>query len=427
MIKRVTNYLRKHGIKATIKKILEKVATKLSEKITVTQDDKLYTEEQVNWRLIAKPLNTINDPAPAGKRLNLVIDTMNESELFGGVATELILATEFCNRYDIPLRVITRQGKPQPHNYYKILELNKLTAKIDVSFALDHIGANDDDHSTHIFVHDDDIFLASSWWTARAIRQTFPNRKFFYIIQETETFFYEHGYEHYLCSQMMDDPNISYIVNSKFLFDYFKEYHPRIAAQGAYFHPAFSSNLFTAGKFEQKEKYNLFFYSRPNNARNLDSYGKEILDFCIAHGIIDTDKWEIVFAGSKAAVPIFSNGYTGTHKGIMSWREYAGFLQTVDLALSLMYTPHPSYPPYDVACSGGVVISNQCKNKLNFEQSNNVILADLEFSSMVEAIKTGIALAQDIPQRKHNYENATIPRNWHDTLKSAIDYMGEQI
>jgi len=427
MIKRVIDYLKRYGIKETIKKVLEKLATKLSERISVAGDDKLYTPEQVNWRLIYKPLNTISDPVPLGKRLNLVIDTLNEGDLFGGVATELILATELCNRYDLSLRVITRQSKPKPQNYYKLLEMNKMSIKTDVSFVLDYIRADEKEDSSRLFVHDDDIFLASSWWSARAIRQAFPNRKFFYLIQETETFFYQHGYEHYLCSRMMDDPNITYIVNSKFLFEYFQKQHPRIAAQGIYFEPAFSSNLFSAENFQKKEKYNLFFYSRPNNPRNLDSYGKEILDFCITHGIIDTEKWNVIFAGSKAHTPVFSNGYTAEHRGVMSWNEYAEFLKSVDLALSLMYTPHPSYPPYDVACSGGVVVSNQCNNKLVFEQCANILLSDLELNSMVETIKKGITLAEDIVQRKQNYENSTIPVNWAETLKDVLDYMGARI
>jgi len=427
MIRKALDYLRKHGFKATIKRVLEKVATGMSERITVAGADKLYTSEQVYWRVTYKPLSTINDPAPLGKRLNLVIDTLNEGDLFGGVATELILATELCNHFDLALRVITRQSKPKPQNYYKLLEINKMNIKTDVSFSFDDVRTNEEIPSSHLFVHDDDIFLASSWWSAKSIKQTFPNRKFFYLIQETETFFYQHGYEHYLCSKMMDDPNITYIVNSKFLFDYFKEKHPRIVEQGIFFEPAFSKNIFSAGSFGEKEKYTLFFYSRPNNPRNMDAYGKEILDFCITHGIIDTEKWDVVFAGSKPQAPIFSNGYTGTHRGVMSWMEYAEFLKSVDVALSLMYTPHPSYPPYDVACSGGIVVSNQCNNKLKFEQCDNILLSDLEPDCMVETVKKAMELAQNMPQRKQNYENSTIPRDWHETLKDVIKYMGERI
>ena len=201
-----------------------------------------------------------------------------------------------------------------------------------------------------------------------------------------------------------------HIVNGKYLFDYFARHHPRIAAQGAYFHPAFPSGALYPKSFAPKEKWSFLLNNRPDHPGNLSSYGKEIIGYCIAHGVIDTQKWNVLFADA-----------------IASRRKYADCLRKADLALSLMYAPHPGYPLYEVACSGGVVVSNACYAKTHFERCENVILADLDFDRMVQAVEKGVALAQNLPARKQNYENSAIPRSWHGELAHVIAFMRERM
>ncbi len=111
----------------------------------------------------------------------------------------------------------------------------------------------------------------------------------------------------------------------------------------------------------------------------------------------------------------------------MSWEEYGKFLGSVDLALSLMYTPHPSYLPFDVACSGGVVITNCYENKESFEWCKNVIYCSLDENQFLGSMEKAIALAKDIPQRMENFANSTIPRVWQDTLQSTLEFMREKL
>ena len=115
--------------------------------------------------------------------------------------------------------------------------------------------------------------------------------------RQVETFFYPHGVEHLLCSQVMHDPNIDFIVNSHYLWEYFKKSEPNIVEHGVYFEPAFSKELYKPVGISLKKKYRLFFYARPNNPRNLFAYGVFLLDMAIRQGIIDTSEWEICCAG----------------------------------------------------------------------------------------------------------------------------------
>ncbi|MDA3858947.1 MAG: glycosyl transferase family 1, partial [Roseovarius sp.] len=52
-------------------------------------------------------------------------------------------------------------------------------------------------------------------------------------------------------------------------------------------------------------------------------------------------------------------GLTLKSLGKLPWEDYPDYLCSVDLGLSLMYSPHPSHPPIEMAASGVRVITNQ--------------------------------------------------------------------
>lgn len=360
------------------------------------------------------------------KRLNLVTDTIESNSLLGGVATALIVATRFCTEYGYELRIITRNALPVPMNYENILRINNLERPTRVSYYSDFTGVLGQEPKYKMDITETDIFYATSWWSAEAIRRTTLRKRFFYIIQEAETFFYHFGGERVMCESLMHDPNIDYIINSHFLNEYFREHETNVYENGVYFEPAFSKELYYPAEEKRlTDKHRLFFYGRPHNPRNLFNYGVNVLDEAIRQGIIDTNKWEICFAGANIKPITFCDGSKSVSMGQMSWEEYAAFLREVDLALCLMYTPHPSYPPFDVACSGGVVVSNKYMTKQAFPQSDNVLMADLTMESLLEHLNKGIVLALDSERRKANYEKMTIPRNWNDTLGDVLRFMEE--
>lgn len=428
-LKKVFISIRTHGVKMTLKKIKHKLRHEPMPVLPPAPVQYAPSAQTGPLSLITQnpvdPIETVIIDESV-KRLNLVTDTIDSHSLLGGVATALIVATEFANRYDYELRIITRNSDVSPTNYYKIIEISGISPACKVSFYSDferHQKAVD----YKLEISKDDIFFATSWWSAKAISETTIRKRFFYIIQEVETFFYNFGGEHLLCSQMMQDDDIDYIVNSKYLYDYFRQYEKHIVEHGCYFEPAFPESLYKKNTFTPKAKYKLFFYARPNNPRNLYSVGVYILNRAVERGILDTNEWEVYCVGQNAPVLEFSNGARSNNLGQLSWTEYAEFLTDIDLGLCLMYTPHPSYPPFDVACSGGVVLTNKMMNKVSFDYCKNVIMADLDEDSFMEAFAESIALAKNMEERKKNYEANTICRSWHDTLKQTIEDMGGKI
>jgi hypothetical protein len=417
------NQLRDVAIYRPIDKIFEQpvVQSVITESMKMQNNDVSY----VPWfnALQAIP-SFVGDCEKA--RINLVTDSIDAHHLFGGVATALIIATEFANRCKIPLRIITRTTPVDPLDYKKIIRLNEIKTPEDVSFYTDYDRDENGKKNYKLEISKKDIFVATSWWSATSISKICLTERFFYIIQEVETFFYSHNDEHYFCSKMMQKNNIDYIVNSKYLFDYFRDNTPNIVENGIYFIPAFSKKLYQPNSFTKKNKYSLFFYSRPNNPRNLFNYGIYLLNKGFEKGILDPNDWDIYLVGQNTPEITFCNGYKAINKGLLDWDQYAAFLSDVDLAVSLMYTPHPSYPPYDVACSGGVVVSNLCLNKKEFPECKNVLLGDLEENSFLETLEKGIILSKNIKERKINFEESTIQRSWHDTIKDLLAFMEEK-
>ena len=365
------------------------------------------------------------------KRLNLVTDTIEPGSLLGGVATALIVATVFCEKNDYELRIITRTAPASAVNYKRVIEQNQLKAPKKVTFFSDYGDHRGFEAKYKMDISEEDIFFATSWWSAESIRKTTLRPRFFYIIQEVETFFYNYCGERLLCEKVMQNQNIDFIINSHYLDEYFRENDPNIAKNSVYFEPAFSRNLFHSADRSDNQpaqgKHRMFFYGRPKNPRNLFNYGVSVLDKAIQRGIIDTNEWEICFAGAFMDNPItFCDGSRAAMIGQMSWKEYAEFLRTIDLALCLMYTPHPSYPPFDVACSGGVVVTNRYMNKQEFPQCKNVLMADLTDESMLTAMEEGIQLALNSELRRKNYEQTTIPGSWEETLKDTLRFMEDK-
>lgn len=420
---KVLKSLKNNGIKVTLRKIKNKKYSNTYHNMlqkNISEDNDISDMDKITKHRI-DPLDCIFTQGKIN-RLNIVTDSIETHSLLGGVETALIVATLFCNNNDYELRVITRTTPCIPHNYTNIMNCSGVKPAQKISFYSDYSRTQSKDYKIELM--EGELFLATSWWSAQAIKNTIPNKKFFYIIQEVETFFYAHGDEHYLCSQIMKDKNINYIINSSFLYEYFKENEPNIVNNGIYFEPAFPKSLYCSNIFTKKRKYKLFFYSRPGNPRN---FGFVLLEKAISKGIIDTSEWDIFSAGQNTAEITFSNGYTVKNMGQLSWNEYSTFIKDVDLALSLMHTPHPSYPPYDVACSGGVVLTNKCYNKQSFDFCDNVIVADLNEELFMESFIKAVELAKNIDQRKINYMNSTISRDWHSSLETTLKYMKEKV
>ena len=353
-------------------------------------------------------------------RLNIVFNGFDKGCFFGGKATALILAIQFVNQYHYDLRIIAQN--PEESIFYQFLDLFHLAKPNKVEFFAT-------DANQRLEISEKDHFLCTMWSNADAVLHT-PEitGKVFYIMQEVETFFYDHGDNHLRCYNTLTDNRLIPIVNSKLLYDYLCAIgYQNVRETGIYFEPVFSEELLKPSKtsFSKKKKYSLFYYARPSHQRNIFYFGLDNLNEAFLSGTLNPEEWVVYTAGDKSVPDFCFDTEVEVKKlGVMDWKEYCNFASTVDLCYSMIYTPHPSYPPLDTTTAGAVCVTNRYANKQNLDYySKNIITADLKKEDMVEALGKGAELVKDVEQRKKNWQNSHTGGTWDVALKDSIIHM----
>ncbi len=434
VFKKIFNVLIQEGFGSVIYKIKRKINIKsnrffnnIALKFQPEDEKELYSKVK-NYlnretEIQSRPIASLK-VAQARMRLNIVTESINKDALFGGVGTSLILATLFANRQNIPLRIITRLSKTKPQDYDAFLRFMKIPRPTKVEFFSDY------GNTQRLEITDQDVFMSTSWWSSKVIQNLNQRPSFFYLLQDVEFFFYPNDDDHWECKTMLEQKNIHYLINTKILQDYYRNNSfIDVAEKGAFFEPAFPEHLYQASKnsFVPKVKKILFFYSRPHSGPNLFKTGLKLLNEAIVRGVINSDEWDIYFAGNEVPEITLTTGLKPKMLGQMSWEAYSAFTKTVDLCFSLMYTPHPSYPPLHIAASGGVVLTNKYPGKDHLYYSKNIICENLDRDSMLGGFQKAVDLVQNSKQRQLNYQSHQIERDWGKTLESTMQYMAEHI
>jgi hypothetical protein len=364
-----------------------------------------------------------------GFRLNLVTESLNADSLFGSAAAALIWSTLAARRNNWPLRIITRQSAAKARNYFELLRLHGLAAPTSVQFFSDSDRHNGE-YKLKLDVSDQDLFLATSWQLAVAIKQTSFRKTNFCLVSEAELLDQNQTDEDFRCKEVLDDPTFRFIVNSGLLFERFKaQPSGNISSNGVFFEPAFPRNLFAPGErtFAEKEKYLLFFYADPRAPRSFFFTAIERLDEALKTNVLRSDKWEIVCAGTEMPDVKFSTGLVAKSCGPLSWDEYAALARRVDLAFNLSYTPHPFYPPLDMAGFGAVVLTNHFLGRETFPYSDNIVCSDLQPAAMLDAFAKAANLAKNIPLRKANYSKNRYATSWEESCAKSFAFLEKNL
>jgi GT2 family glycosyltransferase len=366
-----------------------------------------------------EPIGTFYAAHP-DRRLNLVTDSVNSGSLFGGVATSLILAALLANKWGCELRIITRTEKADTKNVGTILTANNIPFEKNIEFLF----ANQFESECSIPISENDLFLTTSWWTTESVRRTVGSHRILYLLQEDERTFYPYGEYHRRCSDVLRDPDIRFILNTQLLYNHFvKDGFTGIKDHGIWFEPSWPRHLFYLDETTE-DKRNFFFYARPNHARNLFYLGIETIVAAINRNVLDPEEWNFHFVGKDLpAVQLTSSCAAIVHQNL-GWADYARLVRRMHLGLSLMYSPHPSYPPIDLAASGAVVVTNTYGVKQNLDlYSENILCRRLDVDSLVEGLDTALTLVKDDDTRQRNYRNNHLLRDWQASFASVVEHL----
>ena len=106
----------------------------------------------------------------------------------------------------------------------------------------------------------------------------------------------------------------------------------------------------------------VLLYGRPSVARNLFDTAVRGLALWLSQRSSERDV-EVVSAGEVHPDVDLGRGVVARSLGQLTWDQYTTELAASHLGLSLMLSPHPSYPPLEMAASGLVTVTNRFDGK----------------------------------------------------------------
>jgi hypothetical protein len=272
-----------------------------------------------------------------------------------------------------------------------------------------------------------DTFVATTWWTAHiahAALRSVEAERFVYLIQEYEPFTFPMGTYAALASESYTFPHAA-LYSSELLRQYFLGH--RIGSAGERLSASFENAITAvepAGDLAGRRSRRLLFYARPepHAARNMFELGVLALSRALERGAFAG--WELHGIGTV------SPGRR-LHLGGGDWMQllpragqadYAELLRDHDVGLALMYTPHPSLVPIEMAAAGMLAVTNTFENKTADALtaiSPNLVAAAPTVESVADALCAAAGDAGDAGARVRG-SAVRWSRDWDESLGPAL-------
>ena len=375
------------------------------------------------------PLNLRVDPAlTARPTLNVLIPGLAMRSMSGGPNTLFNLTYRMAS-CGVPVRYISTDipmdGDPAPlrRHFASLTGLSPDCPNVELACGFDR--------STSLPIGAHDVFFASAWWNVQMIKAALPltkPKRFLYIVQDFEPGLYAWSSEHALALETYA-LDFYGIVCSELLAQYLQE--NRIGRFGdrnfgdrcTVFEPAIDRTKFYPEDRPQSSKRRLLFYARPASARrNLFELGLYALNAAVAAGIFPRGQWEFRFIGEQIPPIELPDGTS-----IMSapWADYDGYacmLRESDVLLSLMLSPHTSYPPIEMAACGGIAVTNTYANKTQralMRFSPNIIGVPAAPDSLVDGLREAVRRTELGGQDR---SGVRVPASWHAAFHETVPW-----
>ena len=252
------------------------------------------------------------------------------------------------------------------------------------------------------------MFFAFNWCTALNLRSLISSQQahfggdrkpLVYLIQEYEPSFYHMSSTHMFARMAFDmREGVWGVFNSAQLHAYFRAQGHRFEREYV-FEPWLSAELrpYLAGDRPAKAK-RILVYGRPWAPRNCFP--------AIVMGLRTwTERnprfagWSVASAGEHHGPVKLGPTRSMRSLGKLSLDDYARCLQTTAVGISLMASPHPSYPPLEMAHFGIRTLTNRyfCKD-LRTAHDNIVSLPDISPVTIADALASACDQFESAPQ-----------------------------
>ncbi|HSW32823.1 MAG TPA: hypothetical protein VLH36_04320, partial [Steroidobacteraceae bacterium] len=307
-----------------------------------------------------------------GPRINLLIPAVSERHVFGGIATALELFRQLSAAFPRARLVVLDETRARwaPHSFFANWPVVASGhGEAEAARCVVFCGARD---RGELPVAPHDAFLATSWWSAyvgQRVREwqreqfgTVPAMGYF--IQDFEPGFYPWSSRYALAESTYRRPDETIAVfNTRLLADYMHERGLRFSRRHVLeprMNPAILAVRETLAPFRKQRR--ILVYGRPSVERN----GFALLVRALRlwrERYARHAEWELVSAGETHAGVDLGGGVALRSVGKLTLTEYAAMIAGTAIGVSLMISPHPSYPPLEMAAFGCDVVTNGFANK----------------------------------------------------------------
>ncbi len=370
----------------------------------------------------------VAENAPA--RINVLIPTVDLTHFFGGYIGKFNLARRLAES-GRRVRIVTVDPVgPLPADWRAQIEryrgLSGLFDRVDFAFGREANGLE---------ISREDTFIATTWWTAHIARQalaTSGRQRFLYLIQEYEPFTFPMGTYAALARESYEFPHAA-LFSTDLLRDYFRRHAIGVYATGAEAGDVLSASFQnaitpvtppTAAELAARPTRRLLFYARPepHAARNMFELGVLALSQAVASGAFAG--WELRGIGTVGGTRDLT--LPGGTRLVMipraQQRSYGELLREHDLGLALMYTPHPSLVPIEMASAGMLTVTNSFENKTQEalrEISGNLLAPAPAIGSVADAL---IGAASAIEDHELRAREAAVrwSRDWDQSFSAEL-------
>ena len=305
-------------------------------------------------------------------RLNFMTPSVDVAHVFGGISTAMQLFEALRKELGCQARIITTDADVVEKSSTAPAEYKIVACTEDSSEPLQLVAFNDRVGKT-LPVRQKDIFVCTAWWTAYTVQSILDWQKerfgdtnaLVYIVQDYEPGFYPWSSRYMMADSTyrLEYPTYA-IFNSGLLKEFFDQNGYSFAASW-FFEPVLNRKLaefLPTDTQNVKKKKQIMVYGRPSIDRTAFALVVETLKLWAA-AQPDAGEWKLLSAGEVHKDVDVGNGCSLHSLGKLSLEDYASTMLNTYAGLSLMVSPHPSYPPLEMSTFGVKVVTNCYGNK----------------------------------------------------------------
>lgn len=355
----------------------------------ITKSDLKDLKRKIEKRFLNKDFTRVADlkdynlvPSANPKvRINLMITSLRAKDVYAGIKSALDFFLKF-SKYDVDLRILVMGQEVKVNQLYSIPGFSIVTNQKD---ALGNTIVDISKNLSTFTIRENDYFLGTMWFTIYNANkfldqqaELFGERKsLIYLVQDYEPGFYQWSSNYLLSESTYTIEDQIVVFNSKYLRD-------NVLSRGYQFKESYYFDPILNEKLKEVllkvseppvRKNRILLYGRPGKPRNafelicmgLREWKRMTPDFA---------DWEIFSAGEDMNDLVLEDGLVVQSLGKMSIEDYAKFMLESKVGISLMVSPHPSYPPLEMATFGMQVLANSFETKDISDFNENIHSVD---------------------------------------------------